>query len=57
MERGRWRDRRDSFILIIKMTEKIEGTTEMFKHTFFFFLVHIHQILNGILYMIETAKL
>ena len=56
MERGRWRDRRDSFILIIKMTEKIEGTTEMFKHTFFF-LVHIHQIHNEILYMIETAKL
>ena len=56
MERGRWRDRRDSFILIIKMTEKIEGTTEMFNHTFFF-LVHIHQIHNEILYMIETAKL
>lgn len=59
MERGRWKETEEegeNHLDHKTDRKKIEGTTEMFKYTFFF-LVHIHQIHNGILYMLETAKL
>lgn len=46
MERGRWKEREEegkNHLDHKTDRKKIEGTTEMFKHTFFF-LVHIHQI-------------